>query len=507
MVVSLNLAYCWKEWCTMDELAYMSATELGLEVRCKRISPTEVVDYFMHRIETRNPSLNAVVSTNYEYAMDAAKKLEDDLAAKRPVGVFAGVPTALKDFLPGKPGWNGSFGGIKALYGPDPAYSNYCFNMEKAGAIMMGKTNAPAMAFRATCDNYMYGPTGTPFNPSHNSGGSSGGAAAAVADGLFPVAEGTDGGGSIRIPAAWCGCYGYKASVGTIPSLARPNAFCESHPYTFDGVLTRTVEDSAMVLTQMAGYDPRDPLSIEYCDRAFLDALNRSVKGWRIGFTPDFGVFPVEPEIAQIVEKAALRFREAGAVVEKVNFNFPRSSEEMAEAWSQMININSVLSLNQLKAGGLDLLRDHRNDMPPELVEALETAYRCDLNDYVRWEVIRTEIYDQLQTAFETYDLIISPTVSCNPPLNTSDGNTLGPEFVNGQKVNRLIGFCQTFFMNFTGHPAASIPAGLATGGFPVGMQLVGKRFRDVDVLTASAVFERIQPWRDLYLIAARRSL
>ena len=491
----------------VEELAFMSAAELSQEIRLKRIAPTDVIEYFIKRIEQRNPSINAMVSTNFEHALQQARLLEADLAAGRPVGVFAGVPTAMKDFLPGKPGWHGTCGGIKALSGPDPAYSNFCFNMEKAGAIMMGKTNAPAMAFRATCDNYLYGPTSTPFKVGRNSGGSSGGAAAAVADGILPIAEGTDGGGSIRIPAAWCGCYGYKASVGTIPSVARPNGFCESHPYTFDGVLTRTVEDSALALTQMAGYDPRDPLSIDYHDRDFMGALNGSVKGWKIGFTADFGVFPTEPEIARIVERAALRFREAGAVVEEVKFSFPRTSEEMAAAWGEMININSVLSLAMQKEQGIDLLGKDRSDIPPELAEAIELTCRSSMSDYVRWEVIRTEIYDQLQTAFETYDLIISPTLCCDPPQNTADGNTLGPETVNGIKVNRLIGYCQTFFMNFTGHPAASVPAGLSALGVPVGMQIVGRRFRDVDVLAASAVFERIQPWRDLYQIPWHRPL
>ena len=491
----------------MDELAYMSATELAGKVKRKEISPTEVVEYFIKRIGQRNPSINAMVYMNEEHALQEAKKLEAKLAAGSPVGVFAGVPTALKDFLPGKPGWHGTCGGIRALSGSDTAYSNYCFYMEKAGAIMLGKTNSPSMAYRGTCDNYLFGPTSTPFHPGYNSGGSSGGAAAAVADGLLPIAEGTDGGGSIRIPAAWCGCYGYKASVGTIPSLARPNAFCESHPYTFDGVITRTVADSALVLSQMARYDPRDPLSVDYHDRDFMGALAGSVKGWKIGFTPNFGVFPVVHEIAQIVEKAALRFRVAGAIVEEVKFDFPRSALEMADAWSEMININSVLSLQMQREQGIDLLGKERGDIPPELADAIDHACRCTLNDYVRWEVIRTEIYDQLQAAFESYDLLLSPTLCCNPPLNTGDGNTLGPKSINGIPINRLIGYCQTFFTNFTGHPSASIPAGLSAEGFPIGMQLIGKRFRDVDVLSASAVFEQIQPWSSLYTIPAGRAL
>ena len=492
----------------MDGLEYMSAAELAWEIKRKRLSPVEVVDAFIQRIEARNPSLNAVVQKRYEYARKRAKELERALMSGDAKGDFFGVPTALKDFLPGKPGWTGSFGGIRALKDQvDPAYSNYSQNMEKAGAILMGKTNSPSMAYRGTCDNYLYGPTGNPFNPAYNSGGSSGGSAAAVADGLFPVAEGTDGGGSIRIPAAWCGIYGFKASVGTIPSVARPNAFGDSHPYTFDGALTRTVEDSAMVLNQMAYFDPRDPLSLERPKINYLDALNQSVRGWKIGFTRDFGVFPVEQEIAEIVERAALRFQEAGAIVEPAQFHLTRDHYELAEAWSREININTVDAVERLKRGGIDLLGEHRRDIPPEMAEALEIACRETYLDYGRYEQIRTEIYDAMQDAFDQYDLIISPTVACSPVPNAADGNTLGPEFINGQRVERLIGYCMTYFMNFTGHPAASVPAGMTSAGFPVGMQIVGRRFHDSDVLAASAAFECIQPWKDLYLILQRRAL
>lgn len=492
----------------MGELAYTSAAELARKIKGKQLSPVEVMDYFIQRIEERNASLNAVVSTNYEYAREEALKLEQKLAAGEVHGDFAGVPTLLKDFLPGKPGWKGTFGGIRALSESiDPGYSNYAKNMEIAGAIVIGKTNSPSMAYRGTCDNYMYGPTGTPFNPAYNSGGSSGGSAAAVADGMIPVAEGTDGGGSIRIPAAWCGLYGYKASVGTIPSVSRPDAFGDTHPYCFDGALTRTVEDSAMVLNQMAYFDPRDPFSIEYPRRNFLDALKQPIKEWKIAFTEDFNTFPVDSEVAEIVRRAAYRLEEAGAIVEPVKFNIRRDHYELAEAWSHMINITTVNAFERMKRSGIDLLGEHRNDMPPELAAAIETAYRENYIDYGYYDQVRTEIYDALQDVFDKYDLIISPTVACHPVLNAADGNTLGPESINGDRVERLIGYCMTYFMNFTGHPAASVPAGLSKEGFPVGMQIIGQRYHDFDVLAASAAFEQIQPWKEIYRIPAMRKL
>lgn len=488
----------------MQDLSYMSAVELARAIRKKELSPLEVMDHFLARIECRNPELNAFTYLNPEYAREQALKLERKQILNQMSGPLFGVPTALKDFLPGKPGWPGSSGGIKALSGGlDTGYSNYCMNLEQAGAVMVGKTNAPAMAYRGTTDNYLYGPTCNPFNTAYNSGGSSGGSAAAVAAGLLPIAEGTDGGGSIRIPAAWCGLFGYKASVGTIPDVARPDAFCASHPYTFDGVLTRTVEDSALVLNQMAYYDPRDPLSVERPPYDYVEELKRPLTGWRIGFTADFGIFPVEQELAEMLIRCAQLFEAAGAHVEPVNFQFRRDQYEYSRLWCEQICITTIGAVERMRKGGLDLLKDHRDDLPPELTEALEKARHGTFLDYVAYDEMRTEIYDELQQAFESYDLILSPTTACGPVRNTGDRNTLGPTSINGIKVDPSIGYCMTYFFNMTGHPAASVPMGLMANGLPAGMQIVGRRFRDADVLAASAAFEQLQPWKYIYAGAA----
>ena len=493
----------------LDELSYLSAARMSEAIRKKELSPVEVMEHTIRRIEQRNPSLNAFVYTKFDYAMDQAKRLQEQLGAgKVSGGEFCGVPTALKDFLPGKPGWPGSSGGVRALAGaPDAAWSNYARSMEAQGAILVGKTNSPSFAFRGTCDNFLYGPTSTPFDLSRNSGGSSGGSAAAVADGLVPVAEGTDGGGSIRIPAAWCCCYGYKASVGTIPSVNRPNAYAESHPYCFAGAITRTVEDSAMTLNHMAYFDPRDPFSIEYPKRDFRDALKRNIKGMRIAYTLDFGVYAVEPEIAATAARAAQRFAEAGCSVEQVDFRLKRSHNELAECWDDMICINTVDVVESIKRAGVDLMGEHAGDLPEEMRRCIEKAYRGNYLDYARNDAIRTEVYDALQDVFDQYDLILSPTLACDPVPNAKDGNTMGPEYINGEKAERLIGFCLTYFCNFTGHPAASVPAGLSPAGLPVGLQIIGRRFHDADVLAASAAFEQIQPWYHLYERADKRPL
>ena len=487
---------------------HLSAVDLAADIKAKGISPVEVMDDCIAAIEARNPSINAFTYTAFDEARAKAIEAEKVLMRGDADGAFFGIPTAAKDFLPGVPGWPGTTGGVKALsHQKDPGYGCFTKAMVDEGAILVGKTNAPSFAFRGTCDNKMFGATSTPFKVGYNSGGSSGGSAAAVGDGILLVAEGTDGGGSIRIPAAWCGCYGYKASVGTIPATVRPNAFSLTHPYTWDGPLSRTVKDSAYVLQAMARFDPFDPVSLDRGERDFAAALDKPLKGWRIGFTPGFGIFPVDPEIKDMVAAAAQRFVEAGAVVEPVEFDISRSHFELAEAWCRLISISGLESIEALKGGGIDLLRDHADDVPAEFVYWINDAYRRGYVDYNADDVVRTEIYDALQTAFQTYDLVISPVTACHPVPNVPGGITAGPTELGGEKVEPLIGWCLTYFCNFTGHPAASIPAGLSKDGFPVGMQIIGRRWADEDVLAASAAFERIQPWAKIYRVTAERNL
>jgi amidase/aspartyl-tRNA(Asn)/glutamyl-tRNA(Gln) amidotransferase subunit A len=477
------------------KLERLSGAELGREVNSGNITPTEIIEYFADRIEKRNPSLNAFVYTKIEEAKDEAKALEKALLHKEKELPLAGVPVGLKDFLPSKKGWTNSHGGVRSLVREDGDDSMFYRAARENGAIAIGKTNAPAFAMRGTCDNKMYGPTSNPFDTDYNSGGSSGGTAAAVADGLIPIGEGSDGGGSIRIPSSWCGCYGFKASVGTIPSVCRPDGWTATHPYCFDGAITRTVEDSAIMLNSMAIYDPRDPLSLDHGKRDFTELMKKPVKGWKIAYTSDFDIFPVDDEVAKIVEKAAYSFKEAGCEIEPVHFNFKHSAMDFAKLWCRSISIDTSIDLEMWKRSGLDLVKDHRDELPEEFIYWNELAFNSSVMDYRYFNDLRTEMLDAQQDIFDKYDIIISPVTICPPVLNSDDGNTKGPVELNGQKVEPLIGFCETFFENFTGNPAASVPAGLTEKGLPVGMQIVGKKFRDEDVLAMSHVFEQIRPW------------
>ena len=492
-----------------DELAYTPAHELAARIRRRDLSPVEVVDAFISRIEARNPSLNALVYLGFDGARREAKAAEAAVMHGAELGPLHGVPAAIKDLFDFKPGWPATLGGIRAL--EHHVVDSYCAFAERiegrGGAILLGKTNSSLMGFRGTCDNYLFGPSRNPFDLTKNTGGSSGGSAAAVADGLLPLAEGSDAGGSIRIPAAWCGVYGYKASFGRVPFLARPNAFgAADSPFLFEGPITRTVEDAALALTVLAGYDSRDPFSLTEPPPDFTAATRRSIRGMRIAYSPDLDVFPIDGRVAEVVRRAVGAFAEAGAQVEEVRLGITRHQRELSDVWSRMYMLLNLQALESYKEAGLDLLGAHRTDFPPEYLRWVGEAERLSALDFYRDQATRTEIYNAFQGVLNSYDLLVTPTLACPPVPNADDGNTVGPAVINGEEVDPLIGWCLTYVVNFTGHPAASIPAGLSDG-LPVGMQIIGRRNADAEVLAASAAFERVRPWRDSYRLCRERPL
>ncbi len=488
------------------EIAWASAADLARRIRRRELSAVEVMTATIERIERRNPSLNAFVFLDFDQAMARARDAEAALAAGSNVGPLHGVPAAMKDLFDFKPGWPSTFGGVRALRDQViDAYCPYAERMERAGAILVGKTNSPVMGLRGIADNYLFGPTRNPFDLTRNPGGSSGGSAAAVADGLVPIAEGTDAGGSIRIPAAWCNVYGYRASYGRVPFTGRPNAFASLTPFLFEGTLTRTVEDAAVGLQVMAGPDARDPFSL-LDTPDFVAALSRSVKGWRIAYSPDFDVYPVESGVAGLVAEAVRGFADAGATIEEVEVGIKRPQHELSDTWNRLMMPLNISGLEGLKSVGIDLMRDHPEDLPPEYRRWIEVGYGLSAMDVWNDQIVRTEVYDAIESVLQRYELLVTPTLACMPVKNATDGNTLGPTQINGEEVDPLIGWCLTYLTNFSGHPSASIPAGLVDG-LPVGMQLIGRRAADVDVLAASAAFERVRPWTHAYRICENRTL
>ena len=488
------------------DVAYRSATEIAGDIAESRVSPVEVMEETLRLIDAREPSLNAIVFRGFEEALESARSAEEALARGEAGGPLNGVPVLMKDLFDFKPGWPATFGGIPAM--ADFSIDGYCVwaeRMEAAGAIIVGKGNSPAMGFRGACDNYLFGPSNNPFDTRLNTGGSSGGSAASVADGLVPIAEGTDGGGSIRIPAAWCGVVGYQPSAGRVPSVLRPNGFSGVSPFVYEGPITRNVADAALAMSALAGPHPGDPFcALDVPD--FSASLERGIEGWTIAYSPDLGVYPVQPEVAAVVEEAVRAFEEAGARVVEVDIDLDLDQRDLADLWCRLIMPLSLDAFANLADGGLDILGEHRSDLPPEFLRWADHVASMSAMDYFDDNSMRTRVFDALQAVLGDHQVLVSPTLACMPVENLTTGETRGPTVIEGVEVDPLIGWCMTYFTNFTGSPAVSLPAGLA-GGLPVGMQVIGRRGADLDVFAASAAFERVRPWDHIYDIPANRAL
>ena len=490
------------------KLEYLSALEIGELVNSRKITPTEVLRYFEKRIKERNKSINAFTYTRFDLAYIEAKKLEERLERGEYLGIFAGVPFGLKDFLPSKKGWTHSYGGVKCLVSMDEYDSLFCEVMEQEGGIAVGKTNAPSYGFSGTTDNKMYGATSTPFNTLYNAGGSSGGSAAAVADGLLPISEGGDAGGSIRVPASCCNLVGFKAGFGSIPLFSRPDAYSASHPYCVGGGLVKTVSDAIALYKLMAKVDPKDPYNnMVLRQNEDIDSYIKENHALRIAFTYDFDLFEVDEEVKKIVYDAAKRFIDKGYIVEEVHFNFKHTANELSSLWSKGITIDCALDLNHQKKKGIDYFKDHLEDFPEEFIYYKNVCDHLGIEDLYEFNLARTDILDNFEDVFKKYDLILSPVCCCLPVKNNPKGFTKGPEEINGKKVDSLIGWCQTYLANFVSYPAISIPAGLASHNLPVGMQIIGKRFEEKMVLKAARDFEEIKPWKDNYSIPFNREI
>ncbi|MFV2070572.1 MAG: amidase [Pirellulales bacterium] len=464
-----------------------------------------MVDDLLERIAERNHETNAYVLVLAEDARRRARAAERALMSGGELGPLHGVPVAIKDLFDFKAGVRNTFGSKPLADFVPKETCAYVERLEQAGAIVLGKTNTPEFGHKATTDNLLFGPTSTPFDLARNAGGSSGGSAAAVAAGLAPLAQGSDAGGSIRVPASFCGLYGFKASFGRVAAPVRPNAFLLHTPFVHAGPLARSVDDAALMLAVMAGPHPRDPFSLPRDRADDVPAPRGGVAGMKIAYSPNFDLFPVQREVATVVDDAVAALAAAGATVDQVQLGLERSQEELSALWLRQVGVLYAEVAESFKLAGIDLAGAHGPDLAPEFARMIELGRSQSALQYKLDDWIRTEVFDALQDVFDRYDLLVTPTVAVPSVQNAAGGNTLGPGEVDGEAVDRCIGWCLTYPINFTGNPAASVPAGLTAGGMPVGMQLVGRRHADASVLAASAAFEQIRPWHDTYLDLERK--
>jgi Asp-tRNA(Asn)/Glu-tRNA(Gln) amidotransferase A subunit family amidase len=456
-----------------SDLTFTPATELRDLIRARRVSPVELLESVLARAEDVQPRLYPFVTIDAERARTAARAAEAAVMGQQPLGPLHGIPVSIKDLDPTS--------GLRTTYGSKfsehnvPTYDSIVVErVRAAGGVIFAKTNTPNYGHKDSCDNLLMPPTRNPWKTDRTSGASSGGAAVAVAVGAGPLAHGSDGAGSIRIPAALCGVFGLKPSFGRVPTW--PNAdiwAARSH----SGPITRTVADAGLLLGVMAGPDPRDPVSLDATGTDYLAACQPGdLKGLKVAWSADFGYAVVDPAVRRVAEASARRFAELGCIVEAVD-----------PGWDNPAPWAETLWHSNMAARFSDQLDERPEWIDSSLRTMIEAGRRLSGMQVGRAQLARTAFYNQAQQFMARYDLLLTPQMPC----------VAWPAEPSAKEHNESIfdHLPFTFPFNGTGWPAASVPCGFNDEGLPIGLQIVAPWRQDGLCLRAAAAFEAIQPW------------
>lgn len=470
-----------------NEICRMDAVNLVRRIRAKELSPTEVIEAVLTRMEALEPHLHAFCTPTPDLARRQAKRIEKAILAGEDVGPLAGVPVGIKDLV--------CTAGVRTVSGSF-AYQNFIPDeddvvverLKQADAVIIGKTNVPEFGYSAVGHSPVFETTRNPWNLERTSGGSSAGSGAAVASGMGPFAIGSDGGGSIRIPAAHCGLFGMKASMGRVPLY--PGTKDERYPGVSSweslehiGPLSRTVADGALMLSVIgSGPDTRDRHSLPKPDFDWIGCCLGGVKGLRVAYSADWGYAAVDPEVRRVVGDAVKVFeRDLGCIVEEAH---PGFDDPYVAFWG-------VVALESDLRGLRAMVVEHGHHMTPHIVDFIMRPWTAEeLTDAV---IVRKALNNKMWRFMARYDLLLTPTLAVPPfPLHVQ-----GPEKIDGQIVPPFKWLAFTFPLNLTGQPAATVPAGFSKDGLPIGLQIVGRHLDDSTVMRAAAAFETAQPWHD----------
>ena len=464
-----------------ENLAFSPASELRALIADKQVSPVELTQLYFERIDRLDTQLHAYLTLCRDDAMQAARHAESAVMQGDDLGPLHGVPISIKDLELTK--------GVRTTSGclvfedriPDED-SIVVERVKASGAIILGKTNTPEFGHRGTTENKLGDACRNPWNTERTPGGSSGGAAAALAAGLCAISTGSDGGGSVRIPASFCGLYGIKPTQGRVPRYGGRAAPAVANQLSQSGPITRTVRDSAILLQALAGWDGRDAGSLRDTPGDYLAALDRDVSELRIGWSPDFGYAAVDPEVVDVCGRAAQVFGELGCEVSDSGFAIDAPQE----------SFRVLFAVNTYATSGY-LLHEHGDDLTDYFRANMEYAATLTAADYARAIGDLDTVKAQFDAYFDKYDLLLSPTMAV-PAFEIEQH----PTTIGGNEVDPFFGYLPfTYPINAIGHTAASIPCGFSSDGMPIGLHIVGRHGDEETVLAASAAFERAMPWAD----------
>ncbi|HEU4811531.1 MAG TPA: amidase [Nocardioides sp.] len=451
-----------------------TAREMAAAVRSRDISARELLDLHLARIAERNPELNAIVSLDEERARAGATAADEHLASGAEVGPLHGLPFAFKD-THAVGGWRTTYGSpLFADHVPD-ADELLVERVRRAGVVVLGKTNVPEFAAGSHTFNTVFGTTLNPVDPSRSAGGSSGGAACALASGMVPLADGSDMGGSLRNPASFCGVVGLRPSLGRVPEWPLYNQW---ETTSVGGPMARNVGDLALLLSVMAGPDPRAPQALGEPGAAFAPPLSGSLAGLRVALSVDLGgAFAVDDEVARVVEGSAEVFTSSGASVTDAHPDLALADDTFRtlRAWHL-----------QAKLG--PLLREHPDSFKQSLADNIRLGESLTGADVARAYTQRTALSERMREFFTAYDVLVLP-VSQVPPFPADQEF---PSTVAGRPMETYLDWMRAaYLITVTGCPAISVPAGRTSDGLPVGIQIVAPHGAERKLLEVAEAFER----------------
>ncbi len=465
-----------------DELCWTPATELARLVREGEVSPSEVAEACIDRIERVNPALNAIVEHDPDRVRSQARELTDALAAGAELGPLHGVPFTLKEAC--------RLAGTAETVGMVPLKGKVSTSTEviaqrllDAGGLFLGKTNLTEAGYCGSSTNHLYGATHNAWKQGMSAGGSSSGAAAGVAAGLGQLAEGSDGAGSVRIPAAMNGIVGLKPGIGRIPQTIVPARYETFLGY---GPITRTVGDAALMLDVLAGPDPSDPLSLPADGSQFLRAAGEELGELRIAWSPNLGFErSVDPEIVAICERAVAAFEELGCTVEAADPGWDNPEEAM---WNGVWKPAYATMIDMFDWD------EYAGQVDEQLVQVIREGAELSALDAALAAEARGRMWDRFAAFTGEYDLLVSPTLA----IGSFPVDEFCPPALAGESLMRqLLGWLLTYPTNMLGTPAISVPAGFDSEGMPVGLQIAGGLHAEAAVIRAAAAFEAARPWAD----------